>query len=87
MTAPAPTSYCPFCKSPAWPPRCGRCGRDPTTSRRQCQRCLQMTPMNEPPCMHCGAQASNDVVWKLPLLLFVALVLVVITTAISVLAR
>ena len=70
-------SYCPFCKSPAAPPRCARCGRDPTAPRRQCQGCQQMTPVGEPPCMHCGAHAKNDVVWKLPLLLLVALVLAI----------
>jgi predicted amidophosphoribosyltransferase len=81
------TSYCPFCKSPAVPPRCPRCGRDPTAARRQCPRCLQMTPVGEPPCMHCGARPSNDVAWKLPLLLLLGLVLSIAMAIFAALVR
>jgi len=65
---------CPFCRTATAASRCERCLRDPRAARRVCAACARQTPVHEPACMHCGASAPNDLVWKVPVIVLMFVV-------------
>ncbi len=39
-----------------------------TAARRICRGCGDVTPINAPSCIHCGARSRSDLGWKVPLI-------------------
>jgi hypothetical protein len=60
---------CPFCGATTAEALCGACGRDVAAPRRPCRACAKMTPADAVACVHCGAVATSEWRWKLPLII------------------
>jgi RNA polymerase subunit RPABC4/transcription elongation factor Spt4 len=66
---------CPYCGNPqATPEMCGHCERNPSAPRRVCKTCKMMTPKDEGACWHCGTVFTNELSWKIPVVILVIVV-------------
>jgi|HubBroStandDraft_4_1064222.scaffolds.fasta_scaffold807460_1 hypothetical protein len=74
VQAAPPARPCPFCGSPATERRCASCGCDTSAPRRPCPKCAKLSPLGERACRHCGTTFTNEMNWKIPLIvgMFVA---------------
>ena len=79
QVASQPTRRCPYCYAPAAGRHCGACGRDTTAPRRPCRKCGRMAMSSEPACWNCGTGFTNDMWWKIPLIVFLFLLAFVIS--------
>jgi hypothetical protein len=78
-----PGRVCPYCGAPASGQVCTSCRRDTTAPRRVCRQCGRITPLSESRCLACGKIPTNDLAWKIPLLIGIYIVVIVILVAIN----
>ncbi|MGH9901659.1 MAG: hypothetical protein ACRD68_07585 [Pyrinomonadaceae bacterium] len=82
--APTPASRaCPFCRAPAPTQFCAACGRDTTAPRRPCRNCRELVPTSERACWSCGARFRSEMLWKIPLIVFLFLLAFAVSVAIA----
>jgi hypothetical protein len=77
------TIVCPFCGGTTNQQVCNWCGRDTTAPRRPCPKCRRMATTYEPACWNCGAKFTNEMGWKIPLIILIF----VLATILSVVIR
>lgn len=74
---------CPYCDAPVEGPACPSCQRSPTSPRRVCRGCGKMTPADERACCRCGAVATSELAWKVPLIIAIFVVGIAIAVALQ----
>lgn len=74
-----PGRVCPYCGNPTSGQMCAVCQRDTTARRRVCPKCGKMTPSAETACLSCGRIFTNDLVWKIPVIIGVFVAALIIT--------